>query len=347
MDSNEEYLMTVLVTGATGTVGRNVIDQLKQLDPDIAVRALTRNPEAALPEGVELAVGDLAEPGSLRGALDGIVAVHFIDFAGEEYEPLVGAAEIVALAERSGVKRATVLGGRADSELERALSASPIETTLLRPVEFMSNTIMWWAEPVKAEGIIREPYGDRVSAMIHPADIGAVAAKILVGTDMKEDATCVAMAGSALESPRQLPGRPVLGFVACAAVLRRSAFLEVGGFHERLGVGNEEQLLALDLAQAGWSLAYVPEVVARHDPHTSRDPLGRRSDVARNTLWIGWLRRPLSGALRSTMQVVRQAFRDPSARAGLFAGLRGLGSVLRERRPTSHALERALRKVEP
>ena len=164
---------------------------------------------------------------------------------------------------------------------------------------------------------------------------------------MKEDTTCVAMAGSPLESVRPLPGRPVLGFIACAAVLRRSAFLEVGGFHERFGVGNEEQLLALDLAQAGWSLAYVPEVVARHDPHTSRDPLGRRRNVARNALWIGWLRRPLTGAVRSTMQIVRQAFRDPSARAGLFAGIRGLGWVLRERRPTSDALEQALRKVEP
>ena len=177
--------------------------------------------------------------------------------------------------------------------------------------------------------------------------LAVVAAKILVGADLKEDATCAAMAGSPLESAFPLPGRPVLGFIACAAVLRRSAFLEVGGFHERFGVGNEEQLLALDLAQAGWSLAYVPEVVARHDPHTSRDPLRRRHDVARNTLWIGWLRRPLTGALRSTMQVVRQAFRDPSARAGLVAGIRGLGWVLRERRPTSHSLERALRKVEP
>jgi N-acetylglucosaminyl-diphospho-decaprenol L-rhamnosyltransferase len=177
--------------------------------------------------------------------------------------------------------------------------------------------------------------------------LALVAAKILVGADMKEDATCVAMAGSPLESPRPLPGRPVLGFVACAAVLRRSAFLGVGGFHERLGVGNEEQLLALDLAEAGWSLAYVPEVVACHHPHSARDPLGRRRDVARNTLWIGWLRRPLTGALRSTMQVVRQAFRDPSARAGLLAGIRGLGWVLRERRPTSPALERALRQVEP
>lgn len=171
--------MTVLVTGATGTVGSNVIRQLKRLDPEIAIRALSRSREARLPEGVELAIGDLAEPESLDGAFDGVEAVHFINFAGDQYAPLENAAEVVALAERAGVKRATVLGGRADGELERALGAGSIETTLLHPVEFMSNTAMWWAGPVKAEGVIREPFGDRVSAMIHPADIGAVAAKVL------------------------------------------------------------------------------------------------------------------------------------------------------------------------
>lgn len=172
--------MTVLVTGATGTVGSNVIRQLKQLAPETAVRALTRDREARLPDRVELAVGDLAEPETLEAALDGVEAVHFINFAGDQYAPLENAAEIVALAERAGVRRATVLGGRADGELERALRAGPIETTLLRPVEFMSNTAMWWAGAVKAEGVIREPFGDRVSAMIHPADIGAVAAEVLL-----------------------------------------------------------------------------------------------------------------------------------------------------------------------
>lgn len=172
--------MRILITGATGTVGRNVIEQLIALDPTAQLRALTRNPEAALPEGVEIAVGDLASPETLADTFKGVDAVHFINFAGEQYAPLNDVETLVALAETAGVRRATVLGGRADGGLEQALTASAIETTFLHPVEFMSNTLMWWAGAIKAEGVIREPFGHRVSAMVHPADIGAVAAKVLL-----------------------------------------------------------------------------------------------------------------------------------------------------------------------
>ncbi|MFC3493658.1 NmrA family NAD(P)-binding protein [Glycomyces rhizosphaerae] len=171
--------MRILITGATGTVGRNVIEQLIALDADVQLRALTRNPEAALPEGVEIAVGDLTSPETLTEAFKDVDAVHFINFAGDQYGPLPDPAGLVALAEQAGVRRATVLGGIATGPLEQALAASAIETTYLHPVEFMSNTLMWWAAPIKAEGRIREPFGDRVSAMVHPADIGAVAAKVL------------------------------------------------------------------------------------------------------------------------------------------------------------------------
>ncbi|MCD0445639.1 NAD(P)H-binding protein [Glycomyces sp. A-F 0318] len=172
--------MRILITGATGTVGRNVIEQLRALDPGVELRALSRNPDAALPEGVELAVGDLAAPETLAEAFKGVDAAHFINFAGDQYAPLPDAGAVVALAEAAGVRRATVLGGRAEGDLEQALAASGVETTFLHPVEFMSNTLMWWAAAVKAEGAIREPFGDRVSAMVHPADIGAVAAKVLL-----------------------------------------------------------------------------------------------------------------------------------------------------------------------
>lgn len=172
--------MRILVTGATGTVGSNVIEQLTALDADVQIRALTRNAEAALPEGVEIAVGDLASHDTLADAFKDVDAVHFINFAGDQNAPLPDPAGLVALAEAAGVRRATVLGGIAAGPLEQALAASAIESTWLHPVEFMSNTLMWWAAPIKADGVIREPFGDRVSAMVHPADIGAVAAKVLL-----------------------------------------------------------------------------------------------------------------------------------------------------------------------
>lgn len=172
--------MRILVTGATGTVGRHVIEQLAALDATVQLRALTRNPDAALPAGVEVAVGDLAAPDTLTEAFKDVDAVHFINFAGEGYGALPDPAGLVALAETAGVHRATVLGGVATGPLEQALAASAIETTYLHPVEFMSNAAMWWSAVVKAGESIREPFGDRLSAMVHPADIGAVAATVLL-----------------------------------------------------------------------------------------------------------------------------------------------------------------------
>ncbi|MFG3343159.1 NAD(P)H-binding protein [Glycomyces sp. NPDC048151] len=172
--------MRILVTGATGTVGSNVVEQLTALDPTIQIRALTRNAEATLPAGVEIAVGDLASPDTVADAFKDVDAVHFINFAGHGYGALPDPAGLVALAEAAGVRRATVLGGVATGPLEQALAASAIETAYLHPVEFMSNAAMWWSAVVKAGEAIREPFGDRLSAMVHPADIAAVAAKALV-----------------------------------------------------------------------------------------------------------------------------------------------------------------------
>ncbi|GAA2584432.1 NAD(P)H-binding protein [Actinomadura fulvescens] len=171
--------MTFLVTGATGTVGRLVVEELRAAGRP--VRALTRNPDkAAFPEGVEVVGGDLARLDSLAGAFDGVEAVHLINFAGDDYTPLPDGAGLAKLVAEAGVRRVTVLGGRAAGELEQALAATGIEWTLLEPVEFMSNTLRWWAQTIKTEGVIKEPFGDRLSALVHERDIAAVAATVLV-----------------------------------------------------------------------------------------------------------------------------------------------------------------------
>ncbi|MFI6519391.1 NAD(P)H-binding protein [Spirillospora sp. NPDC050679] len=171
--------MTFLVTGATGTVGRHVVAELLRLGQD--VRALTRDPARAdLSAGVEVVGGDLTEPAALKEAFAGVTGVHLINFAGEGYNALETGAELVELAVASGVRQVTVLGGRDEGSLERALEGSGLEWTMLAPVEFMGNTRQWWAEGVRAEGVVREPFGGRRSAMVHEADIGAVAAALLV-----------------------------------------------------------------------------------------------------------------------------------------------------------------------
>jgi GT2 family glycosyltransferase len=178
----------------------------------------------------------------------------------------------------------------------------------------------------------------------HPR-LAVLAARVLVGPDRRLDPVCQEMARSPLPPAADLPGPPVLGFIACGAVVRRAAFLEVGGFDVRLGVGGEEELLSVDLAARGWGLAYVDEVVAYHHPSPSRDPSGRRRVQVRNALWSAWLRRPLGGAARRTARLASLALHQPGASSGLLLAMLGLPWVLRERRPVPRELEAALRTL--
>jgi GT2 family glycosyltransferase len=100
----------------------------------------------------------------------------------------------------------------------------------------------------------------------HP-DVGLVAGKVLVGWARHPDPVAGQMAASPLGRHPGTGLPRVLGFLACAAVVRRSAYLAVGGFPERLGVGGEETVVALDLAAAGWELVYDAGVVALTAPH--------------------------------------------------------------------------------
>jgi GT2 family glycosyltransferase len=186
----------------------------------------------------------------------------------------------------------------------------------------------------------------------HPR-LGLVAARVLVGQERRLDPVCEQMARDSLApavpacaGADTLPGPAVLGFLACGAVVRRSAFLDVGGFSELMGVGGEEGLLALDLTDAGWSLAYVPDVVAVHVPSTAARP-DRRRRMIRNDLWTWWMRRRFRSAVRLTAGVVLASLRgDPHARGGLLDAAGGLARVLLRRRAVSPAVEARCRLVE-
>ncbi|MFH9562759.1 NAD(P)H-binding protein [Streptomyces globisporus] len=169
--------MTILVTGATGTVGRRVVEQL--LERGEHVRALTRDPERAeFPAGVEVVGGDLEHPASLAPALRGATGLHLITLGGALFAPLETADEILALAEEAGVRRVTVLHGGGETPMETAVRASDFAWTVVMPVEFMGNALEW-APGIRSEGVVREPFVDRLSAMVHESDIGAVAAVAL------------------------------------------------------------------------------------------------------------------------------------------------------------------------
>lgn len=175
--------------------------------------------------------------------------------------------------------------------------------------------------------------------------LAVVTGRVLVGPDAHEDPTCTLMATSPLDRDPGCPGRPVLGFLAGAAVLRRSAFLDAGGFEPRFFLGGEEALLAIDLAVRGWSLAYAADVVAHHHPSARRGPAAqRRRLLLRNALWCAWLRRSAPDALLRSLALMRE-YRGVRLSATLRA-LAGAPWVLRHRRVAPPAVQRALRSVD-
>jgi GT2 family glycosyltransferase len=179
----------------------------------------------------------------------------------------------------------------------------------------------------------------------HPA-LGLLAARILVGDQERLDPTSKRMSASPLRRDPSLPGVPVLGFLACGAIVRREAYLDVGGFESRLGVGGEEELLALDLAAAGWSLVYVDDVVAHHDPPPRPDPGPRTRRLVRNELWTTWMRRPPAAAFRNTARLLLDAHSDRERSRGVADALRGLPWALRNRRSLPSEVEARLRALE-
>ena len=158
-----------------------------------------------------------------------------------------------------------------------------------------------------------------------------VTARIVVEPGGREDPIVAELRDSPVRGAEWLPGPALGSFLAGASVLRREAFTEVGGFFPRLWLGGEEELMAGDLATAGWELCYLPELTVHHQASPARDPHRRRRDGIRNTLWTTWLRRPLRPALRRTLHLLRTVPRDRVTLRGLAAAVGGVPWVLRER----------------
>lgn len=175
--------------------------------------------------------------------------------------------------------------------------------------------------------------------------LGLLASRVVVEPGGAVDPVCGQMAASPLAPAPDLPGPPVLGFVACGSVVRRRAFLQVGGFHPLIFFAGEETVLALDLAAAGWGLAYVDEVTAHHQPEAGSERHGRDRLQARNALLSSWLRRPAQGALRDTVRVLRR-YGEPDQRGALHDAVRRLPAALAGRRPVPGHLEAQLRLLE-
>jgi N-acetylglucosaminyl-diphospho-decaprenol L-rhamnosyltransferase len=178
------------------------------------------------------------------------------------------------------------------------------------------------------------------------ARLAVVNASILVEPGSRLDPICREMAQSPLDKPADMPGQPLLSFLAGVSVLRKEAFEGAGGFSPQLWLGGEEELLASDLARQGWHLAYVPEVVAHHQASPARDAHLRRRHGIRNTLWFTWSRRPLPSALLRTGRLAVRLPRDRVTLLALRDALLGLPWVLRNRAVVPPGVERGYRQLE-
>lgn len=172
-----------LVTGATGNVGREVVQAL--FGADEQVRALTRGSRSpAWPVEIEAVAGDLDRPETLTDALTGARGVFLLP----GYRDMTGVLEEI---QRAGVEHVVLLSGSsaASGDTSNAVSAymirseaavkkSNVPWTILRPFGLMSNTLRW-LEQLRAGDIVSEPFANVPVAMIDPYDIAAVATRAL------------------------------------------------------------------------------------------------------------------------------------------------------------------------
>jgi uncharacterized protein YbjT (DUF2867 family) len=192
----------IVVTGATGNVGRTLVQALA--DADEKVTAISRRPsEQDLPQGVVHRQADLADADSLRPVLQDADAL-FLMVASDNPE------EILEAARAGGVQRVVLLsslgaGTRPESyphpvSFENAVRQSGLDWMILRPGGFDSNAFLW-AQSVRTERTVAAPFPDVALPSIDPADIGEVAATILRKPDYARQ--ILALTGPVPITPRQ------------------------------------------------------------------------------------------------------------------------------------------------
>jgi uncharacterized protein YbjT (DUF2867 family) len=214
----------ILVTGATGTIGRPLIDAL--VSEGAKIRAVTRHPQAAgLPAGVEVVEGDPAQPDTIAPFLEGVTAL----FLHPRAVGIPAAADLLALARQQGVQRVVALSamnvddpldeqpsrynGDRNKEVEDATVASGLDWVSLRASSFAMNTLLAWGAQIRAGDIVRYPYASFAEALIHERDLAGVGAcalltdalvgqrPVLTGPQSLTHEQMVAIIGEVLGSP--------------------------------------------------------------------------------------------------------------------------------------------------
>jgi uncharacterized protein YbjT (DUF2867 family) len=183
----------IVITGATGVVGRPLVDSLAA--QGIPVRAVTRTPTAEFPAGVDVVEGTPSEPETMASALRGATALFLNPRAVGD-----AAHELVALAARHDVRRVVALAaanvdddpadqpsrfrGDRNAEAEDAAVASGLEWVSLRPTSFAGNTLSAWGEQIRAGDVVSFVYPAFEESLIDERDLVEVAAYALLKEDL-------------------------------------------------------------------------------------------------------------------------------------------------------------------
>ena len=204
--------MTILVTGATGKVGRNVVEQL--VKRGAKVRALVRDPsKTSFPAGVEVVKGDLLDVDALRTAFSDVSTLFLLNaVVADEYTQ---ALVVLAVAREVGIKRLVYLSVihsdvyvnvphfAGKFGVERMIEQTGLNATILRPAYFMDNDITI-KDVITGYGIYPMPIGSKGLAMIDARDVGEIAAIELIRRE--QSTTLLPLTRINLVGPNTLTG---------------------------------------------------------------------------------------------------------------------------------------------
>jgi uncharacterized protein YbjT (DUF2867 family) len=177
----------ILLTGATGTIGRATMTALRAANAAFKVAA--RNPADLHALGVPSVSFDLDQLGTYLPAMQGVDRLFLLTPNSERQVGYI--LQAVSAAKRAGVRhivRVSVMGadaepgiilGRQHAAAEREIRASGIGWTMLRPTFFMDNFIRYYGVDPHKDSQVYLPNGDGKAAWVDPADVGEVAARVL------------------------------------------------------------------------------------------------------------------------------------------------------------------------
>jgi uncharacterized protein YbjT (DUF2867 family)/ketosteroid isomerase-like protein len=335
---------TILVTGATGNVGRHVATQLREAG--LAVRALSRDPSSPrLPSGVTVCGGDLTDPDSLRKAVAGADAAFllwpFRTAQGAEAAVAAIAGQvrrIVFLSALSVHDGASPEANGVWGQVEQAIMQSAAEWTFLRAGGFAANALAW-ADQIRSQGVVRWAYGEAARSLIHERDIADVAVRAL--TEGTHAGAKYVLTGP--EAITQADQARIIGEVSGLPVRWEEA--PPKAIREQLAV------ITGDRAFADQALAYWASLIAQPEPvtHAVEEITGARArtfrdwardhaddfypkapaEVVSRYVWL-LRQKDLAGALKLLApDVVRAAPLEP---AGGSAGFRGVKAIMENSR---------------